>query len=51
MRLVYLQVLRREQQAKQRVYSVFTSQLRECMKLLPKIYNNNQCSCKLLQQK
>ncbi|KAM6933261.1 uncharacterized protein FYW49_001628 [Xenentodon cancila] len=46
-----LQVLTREQQAKQRVYSVFMSQLRECTRLLPKIYNNsNQPVCELHQQ-
>ncbi|XP_061576517.1 uncharacterized protein LOC133442524 [Cololabis saira] len=46
-----LQVLTREQQAKQRVYSVFMSQLRECTRLLPKIYNNSsQAICELHQQ-
>ncbi|XP_017284465.2 uncharacterized protein si:dkey-103g5.4 [Kryptolebias marmoratus] len=45
-----LQVLRREQQAKQKVYSVFTSQLRESTRLLSKISHNNQSFCELLQQ-
>ncbi|KAK9520852.1 hypothetical protein VZT92_020711 [Zoarces viviparus] len=36
-----LQVLRREQQAQQRVHGVFTAQLRECTRLLSKVYNNN----------
>ncbi|XP_028321414.1 uncharacterized protein LOC114474973 [Gouania willdenowi] len=45
-----LQALRREQQAQQKVHSVFTSQLRECTRLLSKIDNNNQQSCELSQQ-
>ncbi|XP_062417626.1 uncharacterized protein LOC119229096 [Pungitius pungitius] len=36
-----LQVLRREQQAQQRAHSVFTAQLRECTRLLSKVYNND----------
>ncbi|TDH14924.1 hypothetical protein EPR50_G00025880 [Perca flavescens] len=36
-----LQVLRREQQAQQRVHSVLTAQLRECTRILSKVYNNN----------
>ncbi|XP_051254705.1 uncharacterized protein si:dkey-103g5.4 isoform X3 [Dicentrarchus labrax] len=44
-----LQVLRQEQQAQQRVHSVFTAQLRECTRLLSKVYNN-QSSCELHQQ-
>ncbi|XP_022055821.2 uncharacterized protein si:dkey-103g5.4 isoform X1 [Acanthochromis polyacanthus] len=45
-----LQVLRGEQQAQQRVHGVFTSQLRECTRLLSKLYNNNQSSSELHQQ-
>ncbi|XP_033488068.2 uncharacterized protein LOC117260235 [Epinephelus lanceolatus] len=37
-----LQVLRREQQAQQRVHSVLTAQLRECTRLLSKINSNHQ---------
>ncbi|XP_034556228.1 uncharacterized protein si:dkey-103g5.4 [Notolabrus celidotus] len=44
------QVLRREQQAQQRVYSVFTTQLRECTRLLAKVHNNKQPPCGLHQQ-
>ncbi|XP_072248570.1 uncharacterized protein [Leuresthes tenuis] len=44
-----LQVLMIEQQAKQRVYSMFMSQLRECTRLLSKIFNN-QPSFELHQQ-
>ncbi|XP_041849904.1 uncharacterized protein si:dkey-103g5.4 isoform X3 [Melanotaenia boesemani] len=44
-----LQVLSREQHAKQRVYSMFMCQLRECTRLLSKMYNN-QPSCDLHQQ-
>ncbi|XP_059188168.1 uncharacterized protein si:dkey-103g5.4 isoform X2 [Centropristis striata] len=36
-----LQVLRREQQVQQRVHSVLTAQLRECTRLMSKVYNNN----------
>ncbi|XP_063763473.1 uncharacterized protein LOC134880460 [Eleginops maclovinus] len=36
-----LQVLGREQQAQQRVHSVITAQLRECIRLLSKVYSNN----------
>ncbi|XP_060902571.1 uncharacterized protein si:dkey-103g5.4 [Labrus mixtus] len=45
-----LQVLRREQQAQQRVYSVFTAHFRECNRLLSKVYNSNQPHCELHQQ-
>ncbi|KAM7413322.1 hypothetical protein PAMA_020625 [Pampus argenteus] len=45
-----LQVLRREQQTQQRVHSVFTAQLRECIRLLGKIYSNNQPSCEQQHQ-
>ncbi|XP_067362811.1 uncharacterized protein [Channa argus] len=45
-----LQVLRQEQQAQQRVHSVFTTHLRECTRLLSKVYHNNQPSCELHQQ-
>eukprot|EP00064_Thunnus_orientalis_P004272 superscaffoldBa00000385_g4283 len=45
-----LQVLRREQQTQQRVYSAFTAQLRECMRLLGKVYSNNQPSCEQQHQ-
>ncbi|XP_071353450.1 uncharacterized protein [Trachinotus anak] len=45
-----LQVLRQEQQAQQRVHSVFTAHLRECTRLLSKVYNNNQPSSELHQQ-
>ncbi|XP_078140393.1 uncharacterized protein LOC144539411 [Centroberyx gerrardi] len=45
-----LQVLRREQQAQQSVHSVFTAHLRECTRLLAKLYNNNQPSCEQHQQ-
>lgn len=38
---IAVQVLRREQQAQQRVHSVFTAQLRECTRLLSNVYNNN----------
>ncbi|MEQ2165861.1 hypothetical protein GOODEAATRI_021508, partial [Goodea atripinnis] len=40
-----LEVLRREQQVKRRLYSVFTTRLRECTRLLSKISNSNQSSC------
>ncbi|KAF1394028.1 hypothetical protein PFLUV_G00022250 [Perca fluviatilis] len=36
-----LQVLRREQQAQQRVHLVLTAQLRECTRILSKVYNSN----------
>ncbi|XP_038549320.1 uncharacterized protein si:dkey-103g5.4 [Micropterus salmoides] len=39
-----LQVLRREQQAQQRVYSRFSAQLRECTRLLSKCYSNKHPS-------
>ncbi|XP_016525650.1 uncharacterized protein si:dkey-103g5.4 isoform X2 [Poecilia formosa] len=45
-----LEVLRRDQQAKQGVYSVFTTRCRECTGLLSKISNGNQASCELHQQ-
>ncbi|GAA6228396.1 uncharacterized protein LOC111665042 [Lates japonicus] len=45
-----LQVLRQERQTQQRVHSVFTTHLRECTRLLSKVYNNNQQSCELRQQ-
>ncbi|XP_030261233.1 uncharacterized protein LOC115574093 isoform X5 [Sparus aurata] len=45
-----LEVLRREQRAQQRVHSVFTAQLRECTRLLSRVYKNNQPSCELQQQ-
>ena len=37
----FLQVLGREQQAQQRVYSVLTAQLREGTRILSKVYSNN----------
>ncbi|MEQ2288884.1 hypothetical protein AMECASPLE_027468 [Ameca splendens] len=40
-----LEVLRREQQVKRQLYSVFTTRLRECTRLLSKISNSNQSSC------
>lgn len=46
----FLQVLRREQQAQWRIHSVFTSRLRECTRLLSKLYSNNQTSTELFQQ-
>nr|XP_013765910.1 PREDICTED: uncharacterized protein LOC102208545 [Pundamilia nyererei] len=45
-----LKVLRREQQAQWRIHSVFTSRLRECTRLLSKLYSNNQTSTELFQQ-
>ncbi|XP_039478312.1 uncharacterized protein si:dkey-103g5.4 [Oreochromis aureus] len=45
-----LKVLRREQQAQWRIHSVFTSQLRECTRLLSKLHSNNQTSTELFQQ-
>ncbi|XP_041654014.1 uncharacterized protein LOC121516688 [Cheilinus undulatus] len=45
-----LQVLRREQGAQQRVYSAFTAHLRECTRLLSKIYNSTQPPTELQQQ-
>ncbi|XP_038154475.1 uncharacterized protein si:dkey-103g5.4 [Cyprinodon tularosa] len=45
-----LEILRREQQAKQRVYSMFSSWLRECTRLLSKNFSNNQSSCELQEQ-
>ncbi|XP_044059103.1 uncharacterized protein si:dkey-103g5.4 isoform X2 [Siniperca chuatsi] len=45
-----LQALRQEQQAQQRVHSMFTAQLRECTRLLSKVYNDNQPYCELHQQ-
>nr|XP_061828831.1 uncharacterized protein LOC133614686 [Nerophis lumbriciformis] len=36
-----LQALRREQQAQQRVHSVFTAQVRECTRILGKVHANN----------
>ncbi|XP_056230182.1 uncharacterized protein si:dkey-103g5.4 [Seriola aureovittata] len=48
--MTFLSVLRQEQQAQQRVHSVFTAHLRECTRLLSKVYNNNQASWELHQQ-
>ncbi|CAJ1065477.1 uncharacterized protein si:dkey-103g5.4 isoform X1 [Xyrichtys novacula] len=45
-----LQVLRREQQAQLRVYSAFTSQLREYMRLLSKLHTSAQPPCEPQQQ-
>ncbi|XP_008294523.1 uncharacterized protein LOC103368058 [Stegastes partitus] len=45
-----LQVLRGEQQAQQRVHGVFTSQLRECTRLLSKLHNSNHISSELQHQ-
>ncbi|XP_036006035.1 uncharacterized protein si:dkey-103g5.4 [Fundulus heteroclitus] len=45
-----MEVLRREQQAKQRVYGMFSSWLRECTRLLSKLSNGNRSSCDLQQQ-
>nr|XP_057936579.1 uncharacterized protein LOC131134908 [Doryrhamphus excisus] len=39
-----LQVLRREQQAQQRVHSVFTAHVRECTRILGKIHADNHSS-------
>lgn len=38
---LFLQVLGREQQAQQRVYSLLTAQLREGTRILSKVYSNN----------
>ncbi|XP_072313008.1 uncharacterized protein [Eucyclogobius newberryi] len=40
-----LQVLKREQQAQMRVHTAFTAQLRECTRLLSKLYGNHQPIC------
>ncbi|XP_060928461.1 uncharacterized protein si:dkey-103g5.4 [Limanda limanda] len=45
-----LQVLRQEQQAQQRVLSVFTAHVRECTRLLSKVYNSNPPASELHQQ-
>ncbi|KAG7479263.1 hypothetical protein JOB18_021861 [Solea senegalensis] len=45
-----LQVLREEQRAQQRVHGVFTAHLRECNRLLSRIYNTNQSFCEAHQQ-
>ncbi|XP_054650319.1 uncharacterized protein si:dkey-103g5.4 isoform X2 [Dunckerocampus dactyliophorus] len=45
-----LQVLRREQQAQQRLHSVFTAQVRECTRILGKVHGDNHTSYGLRHQ-
>ncbi|XP_024910791.1 uncharacterized protein si:dkey-103g5.4 isoform X2 [Cynoglossus semilaevis] len=45
-----IQILRKEQQAQQRVHGAFMSHLRETLRLLNKLHNSNQPSCELHQQ-